>query len=104
MSSTIRNYIKATKLFCQVNDLVLNWDKVRHGLIHAMQSANDGAPTIDDNNTVISSGIRIGSDYLRWKRVAPGWRFNHCEIVSVCRRSGEISELQYAVVFKITHN
>ena len=72
MSSTIRNYIKSTKLFCQMNDLVLNWDKVRRGLIHAMQSANDGAPKIDDNNTLISSGISIGAwDYLRWKRVAP---------------------------------
>ena len=84
---TIRNYIKATKLFCQMNDLVLNWDKIRRGLPSARQSANDRAPTIEEIkrlleypdrrmkpivHTMVSSGIRIGSwDYLCWKHVSP---------------------------------
>jgi hypothetical protein len=87
VGSTIRNYIKATKLFCQMNDLVLNWDKVRRGLPQARQSANDRAPTVDEIRKVVeypdrrikpivyimmSSGIRIGAwDYLRWKHVVP---------------------------------
>jgi hypothetical protein len=87
VGSTIRNYIKATKLFCQMNDLVLNWDKVRRGLPQARQAANDRAPTVDEIRklvdypdrrikpivyTMMSSGIRIGAwDYLRWKHVVP---------------------------------
>jgi hypothetical protein len=87
VGSTIRNYIKATKLFCQMNDLVLNWDKVRRGLPSARQSANDRAPTLEEIKrlveypdrrikpiiyTMVSSGMRIGSwDYLRCKHVAP---------------------------------
>lgn len=87
VSSTIRNYIKATKLFCQMNDLVLNWDKIRRGLPSARQSANDRAPTLEEIKrlleypdrrmkpiiyTMVSSGIRIGSwDYLCWKHVSP---------------------------------
>ena len=87
VGSTIRNYIKATKLFCQMNDLVLNWDKIRRGLPSARQSANDRAPTIEEIkrlleypdrrmkpivHTMVSSGIRIGSwDYLCWKHVSP---------------------------------
>jgi hypothetical protein len=30
--STITNYYKATKLFCVMNDLVLNWKKISRGL------------------------------------------------------------------------
>jgi hypothetical protein len=81
VGSTIRNYIKATKLFCQMNDLVLNWDKVRRGLPSSRQSANDRAPTLEEIkrlveypdrrikpiiSTMVSSGIQIGSwDYLQ---------------------------------------
>jgi hypothetical protein len=41
VGSTIRNYLKATKLFCQMNDLTLNWSKVRRGLPRNRQAAND---------------------------------------------------------------
>ena len=30
--STISNYYKATKLFCEMNDLTLNWKKISRGL------------------------------------------------------------------------
>jgi hypothetical protein len=85
--STIPNYYKAAKLFCEMNDVVLNWKKILCGLPRAKQSANDRAPTIEEIQmlvefpdrrikpiifTMASSGIRIGAwEYLRWKHVEP---------------------------------
>ncbi|HEY7573326.1 MAG TPA: hypothetical protein VH796_18350 [Nitrososphaeraceae archaeon] len=85
--STITNYYKATKLFCVMNDLVLNWKKISRGLPVGRRAANDRAPNIDEIRklieypdrrikaivfTMISSGIRIGAwDYLRWKDIIP---------------------------------
>jgi hypothetical protein len=31
-NSTIPNYYRATKLFCEINDIVLNWKKIARGL------------------------------------------------------------------------
>ena len=85
--STITNYYKATKLFCVMNDLLLNWKKISRGLPIGRRAANDRAPTLDEIRKLIeypdrrirtivfimtSSGIRIGAwDYLRWKNVFP---------------------------------
>ena len=85
--STITNYYKATKLFCVMNDLLLNWKKISRGLPIGRRAANDRAPSIDEIRklieypdrrikaivfTMVSSGIRIGAwDYLRWKDVIP---------------------------------
>ncbi|MGC1929550.1 MAG: hypothetical protein WA667_11285 [Candidatus Nitrosopolaris sp.] len=87
VEATIRNYVKAAKLFCQMNDLTLNWDKIKRGLPPARQSSTDRAPTVEEIRrlieypdrrikpiiyTMISSGIRIGAwDYLQWKHVTP---------------------------------
>lgn len=85
--STITNYYKATKLFCVMNDLLLNWKKISRGLPIGRRAANDRAPRIDEIKklieypdrrikpivfTMISSGIRIGAwDYLRYKDIIP---------------------------------
>ena len=87
LESTIRNYYKATKLFCEMNDIVLNWKKITKGLPRGRQAANDRAPTIEEIQklveypdrrikaivyTMISSGIRLGSfDFLKWKHIIP---------------------------------
>jgi hypothetical protein len=84
--STISNYYKATKLFCEMNNLILNWKRIRRGLPHGREAANDRAPTLEEIQrlveypdrriksiiyTMASSGIRLGAwDYLRWKHVA----------------------------------
>ena len=91
--STIPNYYKAAKLFCEMNDVVLNWKKILCGLPRANQSANDRAPTIEEIQmsvefpdrrikpiiyTMASSGIRIGAwEYLRWKH--QGFKFINYE-------------------------
>ena len=83
--STISNYYKATKLFCEMNNLILNWKRIRRGLPHGREAANDRAPTLEEIQrlveypdrriksiiyTMASSGIRLGAwDYLRWKHV-----------------------------------
>jgi predicted kinase len=85
--STIPNYYKAAKLFCEMNDLVFNWKKITRGMPRVRQAANDRAPTIEEIQrlveypdhrikaivyTMASSGIRIGAwDHLRWKHVRP---------------------------------
>jgi integrase len=83
--TTIANYYKATKLFCEMNDLVLNWKKITRGLPRGRRAANDRAPAMDEIQklveypdrrikpivyTMVSSGIRIGAwNYLKWKHI-----------------------------------
>jgi hypothetical protein len=85
--STVSNYFKPAKLFCEMNELVFNWNKIRRGLPVARKAANDRAPTSEEIKkladypdrrikpivyTMISSGIRIGAwDFLRWKHIVP---------------------------------
>jgi hypothetical protein len=86
--STISNYYKATKLFCEMNDVsTVNWKKIRRGIPRGRQASNDRAPTTEEIQklveypdrrikpivyTMISSGIRLGAwDYLQWKHVRP---------------------------------
>jgi hypothetical protein len=85
--STISNYYKATKLFCEMNDLAVGWKKIARGLPVGRRAANDRAPTLEEIQklveypdrrlkpiiyTMVSSGIRIGAwDYLLWKHVTP---------------------------------
>ena len=89
-SATLKNYFKAAKLFCVMNDVVLNWInwmKITKGLPKVKYYSDDRAPTIGEIRklleypdrrlkpiiyTMISSGIRIGAwDYLRWKDIVP---------------------------------
>src|SRR5215217_4283579 len=42
--TTIANYYKATKLFCVMNDVMLNWRKISRGLPSRRSAANDRAP------------------------------------------------------------
>lgn len=86
-SSTVPNYYKAAKLFCIMNDIVLNWQKIAKGLPERKQSADDRPPTLDEIKKIIeypdkrvriivtvmiSSGIRVGAwDYMKWKHITP---------------------------------
>ena len=85
--STISNYYKATKLFCEMNELPINWRKITKGIPKGRRAANDRIPTLDEIqklleypnrrlkaiiSTMSSSGIRIGAwDTLQWKHITP---------------------------------
>jgi integrase len=92
--TTISNYYKATKLFCEMNELSLSWKIIRRGLPRGRRAANDRDPTMEEIQklveypdrrikaiiyTMASSGIRIGaSDYLQWKHVNGSGKHNNC--------------------------
>ncbi len=85
--STIRNYLKSIKLFCDLADFSIAWKKITRGLPKAKNYSDDRIPTIDEIRklleypdrrlksiitTMASSGIRLGAwDYLRWGNVQP---------------------------------
>ena len=85
--STVRNYYKPIKLFCEMNNIVLNWKIISKGLPPAPESSNDRIPTLDEIKelikypdrrikpialTMISSGIRVGAwEWLKWKHIIP---------------------------------
>jgi hypothetical protein len=86
-AGTIRNYVKSIKLFCQMADISIAWEKVTRGLPKARRYADDRTPTIEEIKkickypdrrikpivyTMVSSGIRVGAwDYLRWRDIQP---------------------------------
>jgi hypothetical protein len=85
--STLPNYYKPIKLFCEENDIVLNWKKISRRIPKGRKHANDRAPTVEEILailsyhdprikpivlTMVSSGIRVGAwDYLRVKHLEP---------------------------------
>jgi hypothetical protein len=85
--ATLRNYIKAVKLFCEMNDISIVWKKITRGLPKARRFADDRAPSLDEIRkiieypdrrikpivyTMLSSGIRLDAwNYLRWNHIKP---------------------------------
>jgi hypothetical protein len=86
-AGTLKNYYRAAKLFCEMNDLTLNWKRISKGLPRAKNSSNDRAPTLEEIRklteypdrrikpivyAMASGGFRLGAwDYLHWKHVSP---------------------------------
>jgi hypothetical protein len=86
-AGTVKNYYRAVKLFCEMNDVSLNWKKISRGLPRAKKSSNDRAPTLEELRKLVeypdrriksivysmtSGGFRLGAwDYFRWKHVIP---------------------------------
>jgi hypothetical protein len=85
--ATLRNFVKAIKLFCEMSDIPISWKKINRGFPKTRRFADDRAPTIEEIQkiseypdrrikgivyTMASSGLRLGAwDYLCWKHIEP---------------------------------
>jgi len=85
--SRVANYYKPIRLFCEENDINLNWKKLARRVPKGRRAANDRAPELQEIKTILtypdrrikptillmeSSGCRIGSfDYLNWGNIEP---------------------------------
>jgi hypothetical protein len=47
IGSTLRNYVKTIKMFCEVTDVNIPWKKITRGLPRGKRYADDRAPTLD---------------------------------------------------------
>jgi integrase len=86
-ASTLRNYVKTIKMFCEVTDVIIQWKKITRGLPRGKRHADDRAPTLDEIHKIIeypdrrikpivytmaASGIRVGAwDHLKWSHISP---------------------------------
>jgi hypothetical protein len=107
-AGTVRNYVKAIKLFCQMNDILLNWKKISKGVPKEKQFGDDRIPRLDEIHKLlqypdrrirpimclmISCGIRAGAwDYLRWKHILPREKNNQIVAAKIIVYGGEPEE------------
>lgn len=63
-AGTVRNYYKAAKLFCEMNDVIVNWKKVAKGLLREKQYGDDRAPTAAGSGMEIALFSTVGSGYI----------------------------------------
>lgn len=84
-ASTIGIYVKPLKLFCEMNDITVNWKKLTRRLPQGRHYTDDRAPTREEVRrltaypdsrvkpvvlTMASSGIGIGAcEWLNWGHV-----------------------------------
>jgi hypothetical protein len=48
-AGTLKNYYRAAKLFCEMNDLTtINWKRISKGLPRVKNSSSDRAPTLEE--------------------------------------------------------
>jgi hypothetical protein len=52
-AGTLKNYYRAAKLLCEMNDLTLNWKRISKGLPRVKNSSNDRAPTLEEIRKLI---------------------------------------------------
>jgi hypothetical protein len=53
--STLRNYVKVVKLFCEMDDLYVPWKKLTRGLPRAKNYAADRVPRLDEIQKIVAN-------------------------------------------------
>jgi hypothetical protein len=107
-ASTLRNYVKTIKMFCEVTDIIIQWKKITRGIPKGKRYADDRAPTVEEIQkvieypdrrikpivyTMISSGIRVGAwDHLKWSHIFPVAREGKTIAAKINVYSGEDDE------------
>ena len=103
--STLRNYVKVLKLFCEMNDLLVPWKKLTRGLPKSKNYADDRIPRLDEIQkilaypdwrmkaivcTMASSGIRLGAwDFLLWEHITPITKDGHLVAAKILVYAGD---------------
>jgi integrase len=106
--STVRNYLKSIKLFCEMADISINWKKISRGLPKGKNYADDRIPSDEEIQkildypdrrikaivyTMISSGIRLGAwEYLKWGHIRPIQKDNEILAAKIIVYAGEEEE------------
>jgi len=98
--TTVPNYFKAIKLFCQANNLSnkVEWKIISKGIPLGLKASDDRAPTLEEIQkllefperrikplvlTLVSSGIRIGAfESLKWKHITPVYDPKNNEVIA----------------------
>ncbi len=104
-ASTVRNFYKPVRFFCDVHDIELSWKKITDMMPIGRKFANDRAPTHEEVRTLIeapdrrvkplvlvtcASGIRIGAwEYLKWKHIEPIKRDDRIVAANITVYAGE---------------
>lgn len=102
---TLRNYIKAIRLFCEQNEIEIGWKRITRGLPKARRFADDRAPRIEEIRkiaeypdrrikaiiyTMCSSGMRLESwNYLRWGDIKAIERDGHLVAAKITIYAGD---------------
>jgi hypothetical protein len=79
--ATLRNFVKAMKLFCEMSDIPVSWIKISRGLPKTRRYTDDRAPTIEEIQKISEypdrriKGIVYTMVYL--------WRFEHLCIQTI---------------------
>jgi integrase len=117
-AGTLRNYYKPIRVFCEANDITINWLKIIRGLPKPRKFAQDRAPTNDEIRKVIeypdrrirpivlmmsSGGFRVGAwDYLKWGHVEPIVQNGKIVAAKVRVYAGEAEEYKTFILQKLT--
>jgi integrase len=86
-SGTLKNYLKAVKLFCKMNRIRIAWEIISPSLPKVKQYGNDRIPSLEEIKKLIeypdsriklivfmsiSTGIRVGAwDFIQCKDITP---------------------------------
>jgi hypothetical protein len=72
--STIQNYLKSIKLFCEMADIPVTWNKIRRGLPRGRTYADDRIPTIEEIRKILEYLIgELKPLYILWLLLVSVW-------------------------------